>query len=289
MGARKRHHIVSRGYQRLFADGERILLCDKVPPSTGRRIRPAGTADAFVRKHFSSFVSEGEHVDVLEDIWQKRENVALPAVQAWARGDEWPESREMVKLLCSLHLARSLMFESVYERARLEVHASFTEDAIRSPEFARSWTGSAPDSAEARRYVEGRFETHFGDRGVFRIRQMAKIFNDSLERFMPLHVQAFTPISPDIDFIFGDMPVVHADQHGLRVGSTSGLSVSAATLLYMPISPHLAVALLTEHHADVHLTPIDVTQLNSLVWRVAHKQVACNPNTDLQRSLARRL
>jgi hypothetical protein len=47
---RKRHHVVSEGYLRSFADGKRILLCDK----STRQAKLVGTRDTFVIKHFNT-------------------------------------------------------------------------------------------------------------------------------------------------------------------------------------------------------------------------------------------
>ncbi len=93
---RKRHHIVSRGYQRFFADGDRIRVTDKavLAGRTRRLPEPIGTRDAFVRKHFCGHLdATGQHVDVLEDEWTRLESMALPHVRRFIDGDPDPACR----------------------------------------------------------------------------------------------------------------------------------------------------------------------------------------------------
>jgi hypothetical protein len=62
---RKHHHIISEGYQRLFATSGGIRLIDK-DTMTAKVI---GTKSAFARKHFSSYLRDGEWCDELQDDW----------------------------------------------------------------------------------------------------------------------------------------------------------------------------------------------------------------------------
>ena len=74
---RNHHHIVSEGYQRLFATADGIRLIDKET----MRAKVAGTKSTFARKNFSSYLKDGAWSDELEDEWATRENWALPLVR----------------------------------------------------------------------------------------------------------------------------------------------------------------------------------------------------------------
>src|SRR4051794_30457949 len=109
---RKHHHIVSEGYQRLFATTEGIRLVDK-DTSTARVV---GTKGAFARKHFSSYLRDGSWSDELEDEWATRESYALPHARHLNAGARTRESRNAIKILAALHYVRSYAFEEMLRR-----------------------------------------------------------------------------------------------------------------------------------------------------------------------------
>ncbi len=92
---RKRHHVVSEGYLRFFADGRRILLCEKF----ARTAKVVGTGDAFVSKHFNTIFADDHRLDQLEDKWQSLESDCLPRVRALLSGERGDEQRWAVRVL----------------------------------------------------------------------------------------------------------------------------------------------------------------------------------------------
>jgi hypothetical protein len=96
--ARRRHHVVSRGYQRFFADGERVLLIDK----NTRTYKEVGTRDTFVEAHFNSWRTQAGWDDSLEDQWQRIEGLVLPDVRVLLAGAGGEQQRESAKILAAV-------------------------------------------------------------------------------------------------------------------------------------------------------------------------------------------
>ena len=284
--ARKHHHVISKGYQRFFADGERIRLVDKV----AGRDRVVSVTDAFARKHFNAVRTDAGRVDELEDEWQRVENASLPSVRALIAGDHSANHRHMAKVLAAVHLARSFAFELVWDRvwaattkqrvdrvpANESLLAAFLEDFGRDPEPGEIEGLMAGAAAEMR-----------GTNALF-VERMAAGHNRLLEWFAPMHVQLVTCVGRSMPFITGDVPVANVEDptEGFRVGVAQGLAVGDSGHIYMPLGRRLGMFLTTRPEDDVATEPWKVQRLNRLVWRAAIRHVACHPEDDLRRAVA---
>ena len=63
---RKRHHVISRGYQRFLGHGECIVLIDKET----RHYKEVGTRGTFVEAHFNSWRTDAGWDTSIRDICQ---------------------------------------------------------------------------------------------------------------------------------------------------------------------------------------------------------------------------
>jgi hypothetical protein len=289
---RERHHVVSQGYLRFFADGKILTLCDKVPREGAPRVRRVGTRDVFVRSHFSSYTVNGQRFDQVEDEWQRLENEALPAVRNWIAGREGPTARNEAKVLAALHFARSYGFRFFFNQVALEYRPTAMAELLEDPRLRQVWRydrGRDPEPGEAEALIAEQFDQITGPGSPFVIERMANAYNFALEKLIPLHVQAVTPVSKGVDFITGDSPFVYYDEVGDRVGARSRLALGDAKHAYMPLGPRLGVAFTTRPEGD-GVAPVSLVQeINTLVWRAAFSQVACHPATDLGRALGMNL
>jgi hypothetical protein len=171
---RRRHHVVSRGFQRFFAVDEQVLLCDKLPPPTGPQVRLAGTRDVFVRDHFNSYRQEEVWIDRLEDEWQRREGASLAAIRSWIYGTEWTEtsgylltSREATKVLAAIHFGRSFAFREWHAEIALEVLGRALQTFPSDWNILELWRTEfdnepAPGQIEA--LIQERFDPDFGSK-----------------------------------------------------------------------------------------------------------------------------
>lgn len=281
---RKRHHIVSRGYLRFFAEGERILLCDK----TTRAAKPVGTADAFVRSRFNGYLTDNGWLDEVEDEWSRRENVVLPQVRRLIAGGRiGREERVAVKVLAAIHFARSYGLRELFERTFWEHAETALPQIAGKPNvvlaFERQY-GHQPEEGEIEAVLAQRWKDMYEDNRLF-VDRMVHTHNKALDRFASFHLQLIRPISDRVEFITGDSPTVIFDDEG-RVGTKSGLGLYAASHLYMPLARHLGVALTDQPGDHLVVSVSGVQQLNQYVWRAAHRQVAAHPKAVLGRCLA---
>ena len=89
----RRHHVVSRGYLRHFADGEQLRLITKADRSD----RLAGTRDTFVVKGFNTVRSETAEVEDLEAEWARLESSILPVIRRAIEGRRLGEAEVEIK------------------------------------------------------------------------------------------------------------------------------------------------------------------------------------------------
>lgn len=298
MAPRKRHHVVSRGYQRFFADGERIVLCSKAQRSGIRRIREVGTADNFVRKNFSSYRHGDVWVDDLEDQWQRLENAVLPSVRAWVFGDEVEDSRNSVKVLAALHFARGYAAEALFNRIHRQVfdekETEMLEDATVRVRWAEEFGTEL--TYPAFHDVFSRSMNRLGPGSSYRAERLAHFYNKTIDWLIPIEVQAIT-VMPGrraagprpVGLVLGDNPLVHFDEHAVQMGVLGGLALNDASHVYMPLAPHLAVMFNTTGEPDANIDSAAVQMLNRWTWRAAIGYVAWHPAMDGERSLAMRL
>jgi hypothetical protein len=295
MGSKKRHHVVSRGYQRFFAAGEQVLLIDKRAEAGRRRVRPAGTRDVFVRDHFNSHLEGDVLVPALEEEWQTVEGRHLPGIRAWIRGEplpsttERPGSLDSARVLAALHFARSFAFNDLH----LELAEERRTEALRTlpgdPDLIRLWTeerGSAPTPSELASEIDTRFRHAIGPHSAFAINQMVSYFNKTLEFLGSLQVQSFTSEDHRVKLILGDSPLVVARHDGSRVGSRE-LALLDADQLYLPLSPDLGVVFTSQPSGHGVLPASAIQHLNNLTWRAARNQVIAHPDTNLDLALRR--
>lgn len=284
MGQRKRHHIVSRGYQRLFADGERIHLIDK----STLKYKPAGTRDAFWRKHFNSYRQDGQWSDELEDEWQIRENLSLPAARRIANRKDKSDDRELIKVLVAVHYSRSYVMDMLIQREFDRLQERFPTDMAASDRLHAKFTeqyGRDPDVGELEALANERVAALIEGRS-FNVEQMAEGFNKTLEILEPFHVQLVWPQSRQLHFLFADMPVTHSHDDG-RIGGLGGVALGDATQIYLPLSPWALILFTHKPFADCPLVDHQVVQLNRRTWDGAVRFLGAHPDTKIGRSLGR--
>ena len=276
---RRRHHLVSRGYQRLFACDDRVRLIFKKDYST----RIVGTADAFVEKGFNSTrTSEGE-LDELEEEWTRLENAALPVVREVAAGRPLDERSIMeLKVLAAIHFPRSYALREVFDRIFAEYRTAPTK-GMNLPRLEHAFEeqfGYRPSRDELDGLV-GKHLDGWHRANVFFVERMAEAHNKALDKLRPLHIQPAWTRLRRVEFLTGDTPVVRYDTQTRQIR----VALGDADQFFMPISRTLLVAFTTREEPPMLLAPIDVQRLNNLIWRSCYRQLGCHPDADWQRSL----
>ena len=251
--------------------------------------------DVSAEKDFSSHrLDDGRLVDPLEDEWQALEDVALPVVRSWLRGNEEPHVQQELVTLAAIHFARSFGFRQIYENVRrMQIEAAAeTGERGRMIRLFRNQYGRSPIPGEIADLVREFHEGYFGADGPARIEGMIEMHNRAIDTLARSDSAALSPL-------WEPWPSVHSRRHSIRAllqGSArhsgrdrEGLAVGNAETLFMPISPDVAVEFVSEAMDPGFVAPLDVQKLNSLTWRAAFSQVLAHPSADLARCLGTRL
>jgi hypothetical protein len=280
----RRHHVVSAGYQRHFADGELIRLWRKVSNTS----KVIGVKDNFKRKGFNSaFTPDHGTIEELEDQWASIERKTLPAIQAAEQGDRSPALVQALKALVSMHYCRSYSHRDV---------ASLTIDLLRKqgldlseePSMATAFEvqfGHPPQPGE----MEARFDELVSSveaSNVLFVAGMTRIYGTVMKILEPLHLQIGTPAKTDFGLILGDTPVVI--QSGINVGIREGVGIGRCDMVYMPLSRWTAMSFSAEPVPDAVLSPAHVQMLNLLMWRNCKDWLAAHPCEDFPRAVGRK-
>ena len=281
---RKHHHVVSEGYQRLFARRDGILLIDK----RLRVARIVGTKSAFARKHFSSYLKDGAWSDEVEDEWAARENYALPHARRLIAGARDAEARSAMKVLGAIHFVRSFAFEEVMKRIvdkmAVEAPAKFALKEDAQAAFQTDF-GRPPEPGEIEAMVRERWEEMNAGRALL-IDEMVQSFNKTLDFLGPLETQLVWPLKRNRShFVFADTPLVHYNQRDGRVSTLGGVALGDATRIFMPLSPVLAILFTTRHFSDGGIPEDTIQLLNLKSWDAAMRFVGCHPETRVLRSI----
>jgi hypothetical protein len=277
---RRRHHVVSRGYQRFFAEGERVLLIDKMAGT----FTEAGTRHTFVATHFNSWKSETGWDDHLEDEWQRIENLVLPVVRELLSAPGGHAQREAAKILAAVHFARSYSLREMHELVGATVVDREGKRLAADPVFVGTYAkelGHSPVMGEIEAYVADRWDD-LTKNGLFRQERMVHAYHFAKDWFEPLQVQ-FLYSHPRITYVTGDTPLVLADSNLLKVGIRDRLALGDAERLWMPLTTGCSMSLWGSDMAvppDQKLAPADVQKLNWLSWRAAGRFVICHPHQD---------
>ncbi len=281
------HHLVSRGYQRFFADGEQVRLID----IRSHTYLPAGTRDVFVEASFNSWRDDDGWNDELEQTWRNKvEGTAIGLVGQLIEGKAGDIQRDAAKALAALHLARSYSFDIVHNRILTQVGANEMRLVEEDPFYADLFTteaGRAPEPDELAERVRLTVEAMKSGR-QFLLERMVYLFNFTLEFFLTLNVALLYAL-PGMSFLTGDTPVVTRDERGFRIGIRQGVALGDTFGIFMPLGRKVAMDLYTsEAPPDEVLHPWQVQMLNLLVARSSMRFLACHPSDDPARLLADR-
>ena len=277
---RKHHHIVSRGYQRCFAEGEQLLYIDRA----AKTFKLIGTHDAFAERHFNSWKTATGWNDDLEDEWQRVETVVLPRVRQPLSGAEAAGDREAVKVLAAIHFARSYAFRDAHERVGAELAEEYGATSTTDEKFRRLYVadkGHEPEPGEIESFVRDRMRDLRADGSHF-LERMVAAYEFGLSHFEQMHVQLLHARGR-VGFVLGDTPLIAIDRLGFRVGIRDHLALGDASAIAMTLGRRTAMTLWgrdRQPDPDQVLDRISVQRFNLLVARASQRFLACDPAMD---------
>lgn len=284
MGVERRHHLVSRGFQRAWtADGKRLHLVD-IEQRTAKLV---GTRDAFWAKHLLTVLTQEGPTSTAEQSFGRVESAALPNVRRFVEhGDRDEMAEASVRALVALQWARSGSLTGMMRRILRESMDDFVEELEGDEGLGKLYLahyGRTPDKDDVRRelQISGQAMT---DANEFFVDRILHHYNVARAMFSALYSQRVTMTRPGrVDLVFADSPVIVM---GGKVGTaTQVIPLKQADTLWCPLSPEVAVSLSTEPIEDLVITPIGAQLLNQDTLRYAQRYLGAHPRTDLDLAL----
>jgi hypothetical protein len=280
----RRAHVVPRGFQRYFAEGEQITLVDK-RNRTGRLV---GTKDAFVSNGLLTVRINGTSSDEMEDEFARVESHVLPAL-ARIRPGEWPTGEDHL-LMCaagSLLWARSFGAEELRNRISTEMIDRSTERFASHQRFARIFRaqhGRDPARSDVEETVRESMRQIERERQVA-VSAIARHYMQGIERFSAMDYDVLAA-STGHEFVTSDSPVLLGlDPEFGAVGMHNRIGIEKAQAIYVPIRRTVAVRFHREGPGTHRrLLPRAMAVLNNAMWRNAVRWVACHPSVDWRRA-----
>lgn len=286
MSKPRKHHVVTAGLQRNFADAQFVRLVSL----TGDFDKVVPVRSAFFVKDFNTLrTPSGANVH-LENEWARVEGWSLPHVRQVSDGGgtHTPEFDVAAKALMATHWTRGYAMREWATTAfgeYVEEHKRLQAD---NPKLLRAFVhdfGRQPEPGEVEAHIE-RCAAELKASGHLDVDRMVRHYNYAMRYLEPLHVQLIRPASRAFGFILSDNPVVM--RKGLVIGVQNRIGLERADDFFMPLTRWLAVTLTAERQAEVSVPPLVVQQLNQITRRNAVRFVACHPAEDLARALATR-
>jgi len=285
-------HIVSAGYQRLFTeDGKRIRVITKDDLARGD---PAGKVisvlDNFkAKRQFLRVLVSGVADDSLEDAFALRENWAIPLLrQVQVELEPTPDQTLAIKVMMSIHWARSYAHESVRQRLQPEVLdefiAAIPHDLELHRRFQRQYA-RPPKPGELAALLREQGEKMAHTR-IHDVPAIIRAYNYAVTKFEDLHVELLTPASRSLQFITSDSPTVIARTPELLEVGSQKMALGDAGFVMMPIRPNLA-ACLSATPGHIRIDNTLMYQLNRAMVRNAVSRIAAHPRCKVLEALGR--
>lgn len=280
-GPRRNQHLVSKGYQRNFADGHWLAVLDA---NTGEIVCPQRSIKSNWRvTDFISVVSpDGDVDDSLEREFARSERVFLNVIrEIRLHKPVTADQKAALDALAATHAVRSLSFSRAHDAAvrtvieQLGPGLAGDERAVGL--FARE-RGRPPGPGELEEIVAA-VAIDFAempDLLVSGVRRVAAGLQQLLNKWT---IQLVGSARGLPGFVLPDHPVVHGRRSEGRFGFRDAGAIGDADLIVVPISRYLVAFYSGDRLRDVQVrTKNGVRWVNSLLLRGADGEVACHPD-----------
>ena len=287
MEQRRLQHLVSKGYQRNFANGVWLTIID---PESGAVVDDKRSIKTNWRlQDFLSVTwSEDDVDDGLEREFAEHERVVLNRVRDISPSTRTtPEQKRAVDLLAAIHLVRS----PAYRDRRAAVSGNWLAggalDMATSPELLRRFVAEMrrqPEPGELDAMVAEQAEAlgRAPDQHADGVRYGAKKLN---ELFNSWTIQLIVIDERLPGLVLADHPILYGSKSSGRFGFQAAGPVGEAEIVIVPIQRRLAACYSPKQIRDRTITTkAGLHWINSLLVRGAVREVACHPDDALATS-----
>jgi hypothetical protein len=278
---RRQQHLVSKGYQRNFSDGNCVSLIDV---HTGAVLHPRRSIERNWR--FPDFVSvltpDGGVDDSLEREFARDERVILNVIRELSLSTKVTrEQKDALDKLAAIHLVRSFSFAERHEAVVKSWLANGALDIASDPTAIALFTrdkGRPPVPGELEAIVATSAH-EFAARpdllagGIRRgKRAIPEILSKSSVQLIGLH--GSLP-----GFILPDHPILHGKRDRGLFGFRQAGAVGDADLIVAPIHRRLVAFYSRRRLPNIEImTKNGACVVNALLMRSAAKEVVCHPD-----------
>ena len=220
-----------------------------------------------------------------EEVWGRNESGLSEALDAALSGNLFANVDDVQTIkaegVVALHYARSYDLleghDEIWNRGLDVVRQQLTNQPEPLIALFSMKTGSLyppPFATDARELIASEMTAtalSLYQQGImFRFR-VVSLFKQASELLGPHGLQLLRP-APGGEFLIGDSPVVTSDATGRRHGISEGQPIGSASLVFMPLGPHLGVTLAPSNQ-DVEIDLDQVEHLNRWEVEAAHHDV----------------
>lgn len=282
-----RHHLVSQGYQKNFADSKKRLTV--LGARNGRvveALRPAKRN--WVEKDWNSFIDlSGMANPHLELEFAKVEASAMRSVREVTVRGPTPRQKAAIVSLFAMHLARSRSFvafrDAIYNDALPGIISELTRDQHLIERFETE-LGRHPKVGELHEFIVQHAEQTLLTKAAG-LRSVAENHNKFVDKLNGFDLQIVEVAERLPGFVLADVPIVHANLGSRRFGFRDGLAIGDADLVAAPLTRRCAAFFVAKPQPHTTLTSKKSLQrVNALFIRAAIEEVACHPDDALETS-----
>jgi hypothetical protein len=280
-----RHHLVSKGYQKNFADDQqRLSIIDSHSGDVIERQRP--TKRNWVEEGWASFTDANGNLNVeLEREFSRIEAQVMRRIREVNVNSCGPQHRGPIINLFAIHLVRSNSFLAMRQKVHDRSLPSLLEAIAEKPELSdrfREQFGRNPLPGELLSLATASADATITTKAS-QVDSIAQQHNRAAETLDQWGLQVVEIDDGLPGFVISDVPVVHANLADLRFGFRDELALGDANLVLAPLTRRTLVCFTArgERHTVLR-TKAKVRSVNAILARAALSEVACHPDDELE-------
>ena len=242
---------------------------------------------------FERDLTSRSRVEEIERAWSKIEKRAGKALRVMRDGGGLDDTRavEAIKELIALHLTRSYEIKNIWSRP-------IDDDALRIDRFVDT-PELLGETLLARKEMHREASNgELTEREAIQVtvdEHLHAVFSEALcssyeraRRFVSAVGLEICRVAIGDELIICDSPVVAMSTDGENIGLDSGMTLTEAGTVFMPLGPRTLAALGPTDAAYI-LPDVLVQRFNIMQCRRAQRYVVCRPGSDLEDKIVREI
>lgn len=284
MNAAQRHHLVSKGYQKNFADGQhRLTVIDARSGVTLDRLRPAKLN--WVENDWNTFWDEsGDPNRQLEQEFARIEAGVMRRIRDVHAGTAQGAHLSAVINLAAMHLVRSRSFITFLRDVRSTAMPGIVDHFVNDRELTLRFETHhhRPPSAGELHLLVSRAAREHTESRQSELETVIAQHNKIADLLSQNTMQVLTIDEGLPGLPIGDQPVVHADLDSARFSFRDRLAIGDANLIFIPLTRRVAACLTRSPLSDTTISSTHQwKRFVDIQIRACLKEIAVHPDDAL--------